>query len=258
MTYDFTLTKYRQLCEAIIHNGYATTTVSQYLTQPDEHDMVIILRHDVDRRPKNALYMAELEYKLNLRTTYYFRTTSRVFRPHLMKQIAVWGHEIGYHYETLSTCSGDYTKAINLFEQELALFREIYPIKTIAMHGRPLSPYDNRDLWQQYDYRDYALLGEAYLDIDYTQVGYLTDTGRTWHGSRRNLRDKPPARNAIHLPPIYTTDDLIALIDKREYSQLVIQTHPERWSWSVWTYSYSWLFDSITNLLKVFLSTARF
>ncbi len=33
-----------------------------------------IIRHDVDRKPKNALRMAELENNANICSTYYFRT----------------------------------------------------------------------------------------------------------------------------------------------------------------------------------------
>ncbi len=38
---------------------------------------VVILRHDVDRKPENALKMAEIEREFDIPATYYFRSTKR-------------------------------------------------------------------------------------------------------------------------------------------------------------------------------------
>jgi hypothetical protein len=62
MNLDFTLAKYEELCSAIVQSGYAVVSVKYYLSlslQPREK--VVILRHDVDRKPEKALNMAEIE-----------------------------------------------------------------------------------------------------------------------------------------------------------------------------------------------------
>jgi hypothetical protein len=100
------------------------------------------------------------------------------------------GHEIGYHYEDLSLCKGNYESAIKHFEINLNKFRKIYPVKTICMHGSPLSKWDNRDLWKKYNYRDFGIIGEPYFDMDFDDVFYLTDTGRRWDGDKVSVRDK--------------------------------------------------------------------
>lgn len=47
-------------CSAIVQSGHAAVNVKEYLlAQPSEK--VIILRHDVDRKPEKALKMAEIE-----------------------------------------------------------------------------------------------------------------------------------------------------------------------------------------------------
>jgi hypothetical protein len=74
--------------------------------------------------------------------------------------------------------------AIDDFRLNLEKFRKIYPVKTICMHGSPLSRWDNRDLWKKYNYRDFGIIGEPYFDVDYDEVLYLTDTGRRWDGDR--------------------------------------------------------------------------
>ena len=63
------------------------------------HSPIVILRHDVDRRPLNALTTAKLENELGIRGTYYFRIVPESFDETIIKQIAELGHEIGYHYE---------------------------------------------------------------------------------------------------------------------------------------------------------------
>jgi len=73
---------------------------------------------------------------------------------------------------------------------DLRRLREFYPVKTICMHGSPLSKYDNKLLWDKYDYRDYGITAEPNFDVDFDEVLYLTDTGRRWDGDRVSVRDK--------------------------------------------------------------------
>ena len=87
------------------------------------------------------------------------------FRPEIIRKIRDLGHEIGYHYEVLSKTNGDYAKAIALFSEELEEFRKICPVKTICMHGSPLSKYNNRDLWEKYDYHTYGISGRGFFNI---------------------------------------------------------------------------------------------
>jgi hypothetical protein len=58
------------------------------------------------------------------------------------------------------------------------------------MHGSPFSKYDNKKIWEKYDYRDYGIIAEPSFDIDYDEVFYITDTGRSWNNSKVSVRDK--------------------------------------------------------------------
>ena len=80
--------------------------------------------------------------------------------------------------------------AICDFERNLEKLRELYPVKTICMHGSPLSEWDNRDLWKRYNYRDFGIIAEPYFDVDFKEILYWTDTGRRWDGDAFNIRDK--------------------------------------------------------------------
>jgi hypothetical protein len=72
MVRDFTMAKYGELCRVLLGAGYTPVTVYQYLTDPPG-GRTVVLRHDVDRKPENALKMAELEHALGVCSTYYFR-----------------------------------------------------------------------------------------------------------------------------------------------------------------------------------------
>ncbi len=82
--------------------------------------------------------------------------------------------------------------AIESFRRNLEKLRHLVPVSTICMHGSPRSRYDNRDLWKNYDYREYGIIGEPYFDVDFNEMFYLTDTGRRWDGWRVSIRDKMP------------------------------------------------------------------
>ncbi|MBA7530624.1 hypothetical protein ES705_22833 [subsurface metagenome] len=80
--------------------------------------------------------------------------------------------------------------AIESFQKNLETLRKIAPVKTICMHGSPLSKWDNRNLWEKYDYKAFGIIGEPYYDVDYSKVLYITDTGRKWNNQSVSVRDK--------------------------------------------------------------------
>lgn len=249
---DFTLKMYEQLCRVLLDSKYVFSTVHEYLSSEKACPKTIIFRHDIDRTPVRALHLAQLEQRIGVKSTYYFRSTKAVFQPDIIGQIVQLGHEIGYHYETLAECNGDYDKAISLFAEELARFRDICPVTTISMHGRPLSKFDNRNLWEKYDFRDYGLIGECYLSIDYNTVLYLSDTGRTWHPTRYNVRDQVKGQP---LPELDTTGDLINYITCGINKPLCLLTHPNRWTDSPLIWGKEWLLDQGINQVKRLLIT---
>jgi hypothetical protein len=251
MPQDFTLDQYRTICLALRESGYQVMTVVQYLVDVTKQARIAVLRHDVDRFPGRALNMARLEQRAGISSTYYFRTNRSVFRLNTLREISRMGHEIGYHYETLSKRRGNYPAAIDLFGKELARLRQVCPIQTISMHGNPLSPYDNRDLWKRYDFRQFGLVGEAYLSIDYQRLAYLTDAGRSWADNPFNLRD----RVAEEQTPsgIRSTDDLIAAIREKRFEQICISAHPERWAGNLPEWLSSASLDLAANTIKAAL-----
>ena len=117
---DFTLTTYHRLLKTLLAQGFPFQPFSSFIQT--QANRIVTLRHDVDRLPNNALKTAWLEQELGIQASYYFRAVPESWDADIIRQIAGLGHEIGYHYEDLSLCKGDYESAIKHFELNLEKF----------------------------------------------------------------------------------------------------------------------------------------
>ena len=255
MKFDFTLERYEEYLKLLKRQQYDFVLFNEYLAAIEKPNKFCLIRHDVDRFPKRALRMAKLESNLNIQATYYFRTKSFVLRKKIVKAISSYGHEIGYHYESLSDSKGDVNKGIKNFKKNLDLLREVVPIMTCSMHGRPFSSYDNRDLWiSDENHRklvdDFKLLGEIYLDIDYKNIAYISDTGRNWTNSEGNRRDKVDSNILVDFD---SSSELKKYLSKEPHDKLVFQIHPERWNKMGLHYAIQLIQDKVINIVKFIL-----
>lgn len=262
--FDFTYLKYTELCRNLIQSDLDLLTVENYLSRDCKPDKFVILRHDIDDESdlNYALKMAKTEHDLGFHTTYYFRICDNVFDEDTIRTIANMGHEIGYHYEVLGEAEGNYEKAIELFEKHLSKIRTVCEVKTIAQHGGPLrnclniikisnlvklliqylrgenifDKWESKKIWDKYDFRDYGIIGEPYLSIDFNEVLYLSDTNRTWIDTKYRLKDKTKSNN---LAKIRKTDDILELIRSEKQPKIHMLVHPSNWKqtfseWIVW------------------------
>lgn len=233
---DFTLGKYKELLDALDCCEQVT------------------LRHDVDKRPQNSLAVARIERELGWEATYYFRTVPESYNEAIILQIASLGHKIGYHYESLATCHGNVEAAYDDFCRNLDRLRALVPVSTIAMHGSPTSKWDSRELWKHYDYHKLGIISEPYLDTDFSQVFYLTDTGRRWDGFRVSVRDKIPEYQEQWEAKgwrYHRTDEIIKAIKEGRFpKQVMVNTHPQRWTDNKFQWTKELLLQSGKNLIK--------
>jgi len=197
---------------------------------------LIILRHDVDARPQNSLAFARIQAEMGISGTYYFRMVPQSYDENIIKEMVQLGHEVGYHYETMDTCKGDIDKAYDEFCSHLETFQKLTPVKTISMHGSPMSSFDNREIWKKYDYKKLGILAEPYFDINFNELFYITDTGRRWDGHLYNVRDKATKENTITNPMFiklrfHSTHDIIKAVENDQFpNQAMINFHPQRWN----------------------------
>lgn len=233
---DFTLKKYRELLVALKDYGD------------------VRWRHDVDLKPQNSLATARIEAELGVKATYYFRAVPESWDDAIIRSIATMGHEIGYHYESLTTCDGNVDAAWHDFCKNLERLRTLAPVTSICMHGSPRSPYDSKDIWKKYDYRTVGITFEPYMDTDFSQTFYLTDTGRRWDGYKVSVRDRIQmyqeewtSKGLVY----HTTDDIIRAAKEGTLPHhIMVTTHPQRWSDNLFPWTKEYVGQNVKNCIK--------
>ncbi|MCB0474309.1 MAG: hypothetical protein KDC69_01470 [Flavobacteriaceae bacterium] len=243
---DFTLKKYRKLVETLKRNNYNFQTFEEFIKSPK--DRTVILRHDVDRRAINATWLAQIEHELGVKGSYYFRIVPESNNPEVIRKVAGFGHEIGYHYEDLGAAKGNYELAYKNYLENLKYFRNYYPVSTICMHGSPENKIDNRSIWKKYSYKEDGIIAEPYFDVNYNEVFYLTDTGRAWNKKSVIVRDKVETNFEIKTKNI---EHIMKLIEKGELpDKMIISTHPHRWFNVGLLWTKELILQNIKNVVK--------
>lgn len=249
---DFTLKTYQELL-AVLKTCYAFRTFEDYAGKPEDKKL-IILRHDVDKCPGRSLAFARIQAKAGIRGTYYFRAVPESWDEGIIREIRDLGHEVGYHYESLTTCHGEVDRAYEDFCRNLERLRRLVPVATICMHGSPRSPWDSKDIWKKYDYRELGIIAEPYLDIDFSNLFYLTDTGRRWDGYEVSVRDKIPGYQEKWESQglrYHSTYDVINAVEKGQFPpKVMITNHPQRWTDDRLAWFREWIEQSVKNQIK--------
>lgn len=250
---DFTLTIYRELLVTLKSCGYRFLRYEEYCIEGEslllnkEDICWVILRHDVDELPLNALRMAKIEHELGIRATYYFRVVKQSNDPEVIRAIARLGHEIGYHYEDLALAKGNVEIAKKNFKENLEYFRSFYPVKTVCMHGSSTSEYDNRLLWGDCSFGDFDLLGEPYLTTDFEKIFYLTDTGYAWDGGKYAVRDI--VENKFELK-FHSTRDIINTVQKGDFPDRIFILAHTLWTDRFWLWVSLHVREFVRNRIK--------
>jgi hypothetical protein len=264
MNLDFTFNKYKEILEAISKSDYRVLGIRDFLLLEKKPTKVLILRHDVDVNSFEQIKYAKLEKEYGISTTYYFRYTKEIFNIPVINEIHSLGHEIGYHYEVLTKARGDLTKSIQLFKEELHHYQKEWNTVTVCPHGGAyvenvngysiknllslifmffkkkeiFSRWKNYDIWTNSSIHDFGLIGDAYQSIDFSNILYLSDTGRSWDNKYKRIdRVTSSVRNDSE---IKKSDDVIRLIKSENVDNIYLLIHFEQWKDNLrdWIYWY--------------------
>lgn len=253
MALDFTFNKYKEIVQAIAATDYQVLSIADYIRAKELPEQFIIIRHDVDLDPYYQLKFAKLEHELNIRTTYYFRQIEKIFKKEVIDQVAAWGHEVGYHYEVFTKAKGDPALALELFKKEQADFSAGWNSLTVCPHGgsfvdnadgyslknmiklmpklisgkKVFSHHVNFDMWGSNRFEDFGIIGDAYRSVDFTNMLYLSDTGRSWDQRYKRL-DKVDSLINPHFE-VRSSDDIIKIIQDGSVDQIYLLVHTEQW-----------------------------
>ena len=174
--------------------------------------------------------------------------------------------------------------AYNSFGENLSRLRELAPVKTICMHGSPMSGYDSRRLWKYFNYSELGIETEPYFDLSLDSMLYLTDTGRRWNGSTVSIRDrvyvrdesyyegwvrKPVAGSAMAMTK--TGEELQSQFRYRKTATIIrdlrtnslpqklfVTVHPQRWSNSVPVWFLQMVTQKVKNGVKYLINRKYF
>jgi len=146
------LGEYERLLTTALEKGYLHQTIGGFYRAvsggpPPPGNLFFIHRHDIDTDVSTAKKFFDAEKKYGVVSTYYFRLKTADFV--LMKEIAAYGSEVGYHYEEIAQFAKEHRirsreKILEhlpaIREEFLKNFRELdtrlgSKIRSVASHG---------------------------------------------------------------------------------------------------------------------------
>jgi len=223
----FKIKDYKYICETIMNSGYKTYTLHEYLIEKPEYGFIII-RHDVDYNIYDALRISEIESLHGIHSTFYIRLNKKSTKENISKLKSI-SSEIGLHYDALTKANNDIREALSIFYNQLNYLNSIAEVKTISAHGSSTKIKRNTELLEKINLNQLNLIGDAMLSIDFGNIPYYSDAGRTWNLHKNKLNDYPD-KIIKDYSNIDNTYELCSLIKKDYYNGIYISSHPELWA----------------------------
>lgn len=159
---------------------YAQSASYQFLSFPEARDpgsqRYILLRHDVDHSPEQAVVLAEVEAELHVRATYFVLPHGQynvLGSAHsAIRGILELGHWLGIHYDP----SFYFRQGLpfpDAVQQEAAMLEDRFgvPVSVAARHNPTTGGAVNADL---------APLIDAYAEEFVSDIKYLSDSCQFW------------------------------------------------------------------------------
>jgi len=165
MPCDFSYDHYKEILE-LAKRQYGIMTMLQYSSS--RPDKALVLRHDIDTNPRRALRMAQIEKKLDVRSTYFVRVHAEMYNPfgfktyRQLREISRMGHEIGLHLENLDFSNITEEDPSSVLKREIQVLQTVLGTKVrgVAAH-RGFSGIDNSDFVRDIDLSEFDLEYEA-------------------------------------------------------------------------------------------------
>ncbi len=227
----FTFAHYEEMLKTGKDAGYVFMTCYSYSllqkTITSSTQPLCVLRHDVDYSPQRSIRLAEIENKLGIQSTFFFRTHANEYNPlgyevvSLIKDLDQMGHEIGLHVEPLDIERGAKVNPESSIRLGKHVLEEIlgHPIVGMASHNDP-TPDNNLRFFDHKSSKNFGLMYEAYdqdgLDL-FARSTYVTDS-YFWHWrtfEKGKLTDRQEC--------------LCHHFEQRQSSLLYCLTHPHCW-----------------------------
>lgn len=174
----FTVDGYVEMLDALRESGYEIADYSCW----DEYEKCAILRHDVDFDMYQALSMAKVECKQEVKSTYFVLLTSDFYNIHsatnrrLLNEIRGMGHTIGLHFDETAypEDAGNVEKVVQDIKKELLTLSDVLgvPVEVFSYH-RPTKAILDADIRIQGAVNSYG-------ELFFRRFKYLSDSRMHW------------------------------------------------------------------------------
>lgn len=177
---SFRLSHYEYCLRSAKTKGYSFSLMKDFVNSIRER--VVFLRHDVDSEPELALNFSDIEKKLGIKATYFFRVHAgdnlfSLANYRVIKRIMQDGHEIGLHAETdFASLVGEHELSVLARGKTVLEAIAGKKISGVSMHEptrsvRPLKKSDFERLGFQYDAYDAKFM---------ERLKYISDSSCRW------------------------------------------------------------------------------
>ncbi len=200
MNCDFTFKHYNAILTIAKNVGYRFGNFKESRQGP-----VLILRHDVDFSPRNALRFGTLEAEKGVRSTYFFLLRTPFYNlleynvVSVLRQLRKLGHEIGLHFDQQAVRVVDRRVLEAEVLYELSVVSRILgeEVKVVSFHN----PLNNVFCWNAASFTN-AYAASFFLK----EMKYLSDSNHQWREGC-----------------------LCRLLKERKYDRIQVLIHPELW-----------------------------
>ena len=224
---DFTFENYCRLIQLALNKGF------HFILHKDkyvEERKDIIWRHDVEFEPDLALKMAQTEFELGAKATYFFQLHSECYNllnehyASVFHQIKELGHHVGLHFDCRfwNITSEDQLDACILIDKEYMehTLRVGGAIDTFSFHNT--TPFTQNCLADKY-----GSLINVYSSFFKTHYNYCSDSLGYWRFDRlENVLNDDNVRHLQVLTHDGNWSDTV-ISPRKRYSQ-VMHNHAER------------------------------
>lgn len=194
---EFTYKAYENLLDKLKECNYNFCNYSNY----NNFERCVILRHDVDNSLKDAVKFAELEFKNNVKSTYFILLSTNLYNIFskesrcMINDLKSMGHEIGLHFdeEKYDVHNVDELKKYAKKEMSILSAELEMNIDVISMH-RPSK-------WVLEKNIHFENAHNSYGKVFFEQFKYISDSRMNWR------------------------EDVLGIIESQKCDKLHILTH---------------------------------
>lgn len=211
--------------------GFSFVQFRDFLNARALQEPYIVLRHDIDFAPSYSLDLAQLEYDVGIRSTFFVLVDGQFYNPlqadviRQIRQIHALGHEIGLHFAVSSAVDSDIGKEV-AFRLEILTAIVGDTVQSFSQHDPVNAGFVRVALP-----RDLHPVVDATRVIQDNDLLYVSDSAMMWRrhtfhtalNENRNLCLLAHPQSWLH-----PQDDYIAMI--REIESGEVQAISERYN----------------------------